>query len=559
MKNIFYIIKLMSLTGLTLTLALNVHAGNKSEKQELAPLPSTCGTYPEGENDLGRILKDNTEALQARASMVYKANCEILVTYYTIASDEVAIAGFASLIQAATKKYSYKNKDGDTVTANIKIKVLMDGLSHQVDRALAAAVLNNGWGKNIEIRTFKPFFLFDTSTWFNRLHDKLLVVDGLTVLSGGRNISEKYFGFAKDGFFDIDTMLIGSIGGKARKYFYQMWNREDVVPFNLGKYKATELNKECDSESDSSDYLCWAESEHNGRQVKKYQQELTSSISKIEIMTDDNKQVLKEEDITMELVEKEIENYMNGTSPLVEFDPDYEWFDFGGISDNPAFENNGPIEVFYDNPNNEKSREHGISGQMEAFFRRTIKPGAQLTIFTPYMILGEHGQKLIKALRNKNISVIVYTNSAKSSDNVFAQGVYRHKDSKNFLLKNGVGIWESKGTETLHLKGAIIKNPGEDEIFLLGTYNVDTRSAYLNHELVAAISPKSEFMYDMTNIFFDIESIVKNNGYEAGMKEGDPNYKNKEWWIEYKSTATWKRSVIFLLKHFSWKWLREQA
>ena len=120
--------------------------------QDLAP---ECVENPVVGPERGKIVVDNHEALRARVVMIERANCEILIEYYTVASDRISVAGLALLVEAANR--------------GVKVKILLDDITHQVKAALAAATLYNPRARqNIEIRVFNPFVLLFPRTWLAR-------------------------------------------------------------------------------------------------------------------------------------------------------------------------------------------------------------------------------------------------------------------------------------------------------------------------------------------------------------------------------------------------------
>ncbi|GLP96825.1 phospholipase D family protein [Paraferrimonas sedimenticola] len=96
---------------------------------------------------------------------------------------------------------------------------------------------------NIHMRIFNPGH-FRTGTLgiaknlagsfdeFNpRMHNKLLVADGLFALVGGRNISDEYFGMAKEyNFLDMDLLFTGVAVADAAKGFDLYWGAERSYP-----------------------------------------------------------------------------------------------------------------------------------------------------------------------------------------------------------------------------------------------------------------------------------------------------------------------------------------
>jgi cardiolipin synthase C len=98
---------------------------------------------------------------------------------------------------------------------------------------------------NFEIRFYNPSFnkaKMDNHDWisavaccfrrFNqRMHNKLLVADGLVGILGGRNIADRYFDFdTQYDFKDRDVVVYGSTVGEMEQSFDLFWNGPKSVP-----------------------------------------------------------------------------------------------------------------------------------------------------------------------------------------------------------------------------------------------------------------------------------------------------------------------------------------
>lgn len=133
-----------------------------------------------------KLLLADTDALQARVDIIEQAKKEILVEYFSIWNDEQSVDIFAFLQQKAQR--------------GIKVKIIMDSLSNKVPRSLISALQMHGKGpdgqQNLEIKVYNPLSL-NLAKATHRDHSKMLIVDGKIMISGGRNIGDKYFGFNK--------------------------------------------------------------------------------------------------------------------------------------------------------------------------------------------------------------------------------------------------------------------------------------------------------------------------------------------------------------------------
>jgi phosphatidylserine/phosphatidylglycerophosphate/cardiolipin synthase-like enzyme len=543
-------------------------------------LDTSCVKKPLQGHERGKIILDDKEALRSRWIMIENAKCEILIEYYTVASDRISIAGLALLIEAANR--------------GIKVKILLDGLTHQIKNSLAAATVYNPRARqNIEIRLFNPISLFSPDSWLARLHDKAIIVDGYQVISGGRNASNKYYGIEAGGFFDADVYFEGGLGKHTRRYFYNLWNGDHVSPFQLTNNDYHTI-QHCRIDDFRFDDQCQVVRNRKIPQVISYMEALKNATERLEQAKVETREIAAAQNrLTRELQalknpdDEELQSFIEQDRLLgersrkirqnlaIDVTETQGVITQEDLDSHRAFVANGPVTVFYDDPTKDKSLQ-GIAMQIKSFFESRVKDGATVTVFSPYVILGRNARGLVDYLINeKRVTLKIYTNSSVSSDNLFAQAFYRHPGSKNFLVESGVEVYEFKGyrskeeeevfhstglATTLHLKAALIENPGEEAIILMGTFNWDLRSAYYNRELVSVIDASAS--RHQVKIFRNLARMIEKHGYRAGLETHDTAGNMNEWYEEYLKTPAWERAFMKLLRGlniFTLDWLRKQA
>jgi putative cardiolipin synthase len=134
---------------------------------------------------------------------------------------------------------------------------------------------------------------------------------------------------------------------------------------------------------------------------------------------------------------------------------------------------------FLHDPVGKKNIEFGIA---QALRQDLLRAHRSVLIETPYLVpTKELLTDLVEIKRRgvKNIEII--TNSAASNDDLLV-GIGYERSKKN-LLKMGVDLWEYNGPNTLHAKSAVL----DDEMALIGSFNMDPRSQHLNTETAVAI------------------------------------------------------------------------
>lgn len=146
--------------------------------------------------------------------LVLGAQEEILAEYFIVGDDPFSLTSLSLLRDAARQ--------------GRRVRMIVDAQWNKIPEAVQAHLLAEG----VEIRVYHPFRL-DKLHWITRrMHDKLLVVDGRAMLTGGRNIESPYFGLGRQlrrrNYIDCDVRLEGEAAGDARVYFEELWKSGEV-------------------------------------------------------------------------------------------------------------------------------------------------------------------------------------------------------------------------------------------------------------------------------------------------------------------------------------------
>jgi putative cardiolipin synthase len=130
----------------------------------------------------------------------------------------------------------------------VRVRVLLDQLFSLDDPALLAYLAQAH--ANFELRLYNPTFgeartqklefaagILCCFWRFNqRMHNKLLLVDGRAGITGGRNVQDRYFDWDPEfNFRDRDVLLLGPEGAEMAASFEAYWRHEKAVPaYRLG-------------------------------------------------------------------------------------------------------------------------------------------------------------------------------------------------------------------------------------------------------------------------------------------------------------------------------------
>jgi putative cardiolipin synthase len=126
-----------------------------------------------------------------------------------------------------------------------------------------------------------------------------------------------------------------------------------------------------------------------------------------------------------------------------------------------------------------KNVEFGIA---QALHLKLLKTRHSVLIETPYLVPTKELVADLETLRQRGVTNIeILTNSSAANDDLFVSVGY--EAAKKKLLSMGVDLWEYRGPNTIHAKSAVL----DDQLALIGSFNMDPRSQHLNTETAVAI------------------------------------------------------------------------
>jgi putative cardiolipin synthase len=168
------------------------------------------------------VLRGNREAFTDRIALADFAEKTIDVQYYIWSADTAGSMLADHLVRAADR--------------GVKVRFLLDDVNFK-RRDSATATL--GAHPNSEVRIFnphryRPWRLFEFGADFGRLnrrmHNKVIVMDNVCAIVGGRNIADLYFGLDEhSNNRDLDIAAVGPIVRQLSATFDEFWNGEASV------------------------------------------------------------------------------------------------------------------------------------------------------------------------------------------------------------------------------------------------------------------------------------------------------------------------------------------
>ncbi len=473
---------------------LNIHRNDSvtlsKELEDVAVLMnSKTGVY---------VLEDGSGSMVARAWLSEYAEKTIDIQYFIFSTDNVGLIACDYLIRAADR--------------GVKVRIIVDDIMVDADvedilifnshENITVKIYNPGvnLGKNIIEKIEK--FTTDFRSANQRMHNKTFVVDGKVVITGGRNIADEYFDYDHEyNFRDRDILLLGKETEEVNKSFDEFWNNplsQDVT--SVIKEKPENITSE-NRFDNLHEYAC-------------------------------------NPDNFWPQVRKRIEN-LPSTFEAIKNSGDLVWLE--------------NVEFISDKPgkNDQKNGLGGGGVSTTALINLVKDAKSSIDIQTPYLITTELSQNLFKEAVKRGVKIRILTNSLASTDNVEAFSSYQTDRKK--LLETGVRIYEFRPDAAerkkimtgelqlkldhkpifgLHAKSMIIDN----KITVIGTFNLDPRSANLNTECVVIVHSDKISRGVLKGME---EEFKPENSWETTLEYNPDSEVNK-----FKRLKTWTRKII---------------
>ncbi|RPD99921.1 phospholipase D family protein [Aureibaculum marinum] len=424
------------------------------------------------------VLEDGGGSLITRAWLTDYAEKTIDIQYFIFSTDNVGLIACDYLVRAANR--------------GVKVRILIDDimvdaelddiLMMQSHKNISIKVYNPGvnLGKNIVSKLKK--FATDFRTANLRMHNKTFIVDKKVVITGGRNIADEYFDYDHEyNFRDRDVLLIGKIAPKIEQSFEQFWNNNLSVPIETLADKLPENYNAPQRFNKLHQYAC--NPENFWPQIR-----------------------------------TEIENLPTAFKKIKESGGLIWTNDISFISDAPG--------------KNDGSEGLGGGGYTtDALIELVKNATTSIDIQTPYLITTKLSRTLFKNAVDRGVKIRILTNSLASTDNLEAFSGYQR--DRKALLKTGVEIYEFRPDAEerfkimtgqlqktldfkpifgLHSKSMVI----DSKTTVIGTFNLDPRSANLNTECI---------------------TIINNTKIAEGVQKGFE--------IEFKPENSWRTTLDF--------------
>jgi phosphatidylserine/phosphatidylglycerophosphate/cardiolipin synthase-like enzyme len=450
-------------------------------------------------------------ALDARLALIRNARASLDLQYYFIGDDDVGHLILRELRDAAGR--------------GVRVRLLLDDLHTQ---GMDPLLLGLQAHPNVEVRLFNPFgagrgsslgrfvsFAGDFRRLNHRMHNKLFIADAAMGIVGGRNLADEYFlrSHAAN-FIDMDLLATGALMGQLNALFDRYWNSEQAFPLAalLGGGESPEALRE-----------------GFDRRVAARPDDPSTLPS--------GPDPYGEPPLSAQLAEGKLhllvaEGQAHADAPA-----------------KAAVGAHAGTEV-----------DDTVAARFVSLVRKTR---GELIIFSPYFIPGRVGIERLREARSHGIEVRVVTNATATSDAPFVNyGYERYRDE---MLGMGIKIYELSAARLvrdaqlrrafgssrgrLHAKMAFV----DREVVLVGSMNLDPRSAFINTEIgVAVRSPQLARMildaYHVDAFTGVYEVRLRDDG--RGVQWIGHDEEGEEVLVEAPEMGAWQRLKLWLMSWF---------
>lgn len=444
------------------------------------------------------VLEDGSGSMVARAWLSEYAEKTIDIQYFIFSTDNVGLIACDYLIRAADR--------------GVKVRIIVDDVMVDSD---IQDILTFDSHENISVKIYNPglnlgknFFskvqklATDFRSANQRMHNKTFIVDGKVVITGGRNIADEYFDYDHEyNFRDRDILLLGKASEKVSISFDKFWNNElsqEVTSVVKDKPKNATAENRFDK---LHEYAC--NPKNFWPQVRKRIAALPTAF-----------------------------NSIKNSGELVWMD------DVQFISDDPG--------------KNDGTKGLGGGGISTTALINLVKnANSSIDIQTPYLVTTELGKNLFKEAVERGVKIRILTNSLASTDNLEAFSSYQTDREK--LLNTGIRIFEFRPDAAertkimtgelqekldhkpifgLHAKSMVVDN----EITVIGTFNLDPRSANLNTECIVIVNSKKISKGVLKGME---EELKPENSWETTLEYNPDSEVSK-----FKRLKNWTRKIL---------------
>lgn len=348
-----------------------------------------AGSTPAAPRHAVLLLERGQDALLARVHLIRAAQQSIEMQSFIFAEDDVGYLVLDELLRAARR--------------GVKVRILLDQL-FSVDNIKLLARLAQAH-VNFDLRLYNPTFgeaktgpvdflagALCCFTRFNqRMHNKLLLIDGRIGITGGRNYQNRYYDWDPGfNYRDRDILVAGPVAQRMRASFEEFWVHRKTVPVAALRDVRRWVGPDADAALEAP------------------------RLSRADQIRDLSNRANDAAAVAAALLSR------------------VRWV--------------GRVEFISDVPNKPFERDQparrDLSRQLQALLQQAER---EVLLQTPYLVFSRSAGRVFRALqaRDRPPRIIVSTNSLASTD-AFPVYALSHKYKRRYLREFGFNIYEAK-------------------------------------------------------------------------------------------------------------------
>ena len=346
----------------------------------------------------------------------------------------------------------------DAADRGVQVRILVDGISTSLRMEGKEVFYALSAHPNVELKSYNPLNLLFPWKTQGRMHDKYVIADNKAYLLGGRNTFDYFIG-------DYPTE-------------HRSHDRE-VLIYNTVWAK--------ESSRESSLYS-----------LKEY-------FEKIWAQPDCRLFHPEETLLRKEKVQKETEALKERYCSMKE-----KWPELlsGAHSYDTETVETGKVTLLY-NPTGIYGKEPWVFYSLQ---RLMAQADSRVVIHSPYAVCNKKMYEGLKEIAEKVPGAKLVINSVENGDNFVASSDYHYQ--KNKLIATGISLYEYDGGNSYHGKSILI----DDDLSVIGSYNLDMRSTYVDTELMLVIHSSelnAQLSGNMEAIEEDCRKVLGPREYET--------------------------------------------
>lgn len=395
-----------------------------------------------------RLLEDNNLAWAARWDLMEQAETSIDLSYFILRQDIFGVAFLGHLLKKAQE--------------GVKIRILLDAYGsrlswHPKGNDYLDTLTNTG---NVEVRMYRPLRqrLVEGILYLSPVvalaseHDKILIVDGVRAITGGRNIGAEYFAHPDDAEFvfrDVEVEIHHRPTAMAmRKAFEAQYEDVDAAPI---------MRERVDIQSQAQD-LDWAYRAMSAWLYgKPVHDESAESLTGLRSGWAEELRDMKQLNGTLT---RPLPRYLSAETRVLDSTTRLE----------PRID---PIS--------------------EAAARLVKSARKEVFIQNPYLVALREAIEVFSAASEQGVPIVLLTNSPASGDSKVMQAFFLEQWPYLLASIPTMQLYGNGPDQKLHAKLASF----DKVLSLVGTYNLSPLSMAINSEIVVAVW-SSEFAEQLT-------------------------------------------------------------